>query len=299
MRVETVLCPVDLSPLADRLVALASSVCSCFGARLVIEHNLDTAPPASLGVSWMWSRDHRTSTSDHDHTAAHRIRECLDAVPAGIEKEARLTRGPLDETVLHLARALPADLILMGSHGWGGPHHRSLTERIIRLTRCSVLAVDENVVRDFSFLCVPEGREEKDRDIVVPVDFSAASLAVAEMASEIARDRSIGLDFLCDVDRVRGGRRRVERLRERVDRITGGKETFPVRYHVLSGNPLEGIVEFCRNTCTSLIMMATRPAGLTGLRGGGLPRALLHMSPAPVWYIPPAVWRRRASARAA
>lgn len=296
MKIGTVLCPVDLSPLADRIVALASSVCACFGARLVIEHNLDTAPPASFGVSWMWSRDHRGATADHDADAQRRIRECLETVPAGIPREARLTRGPLDAALLHLARALPADLILMGSHGWGSAHHRSLTERIIRISSCSVLAADENTVHDFSFLCAPAGGEAGAREarIVVPVDFSPGSFAVASMAAQIARKRPVGIDLLCP-DRTGSDNRGMARLKESMDRLPAAADRITVRYHTMSWDPLEGIVEFCRRTSAALVMIPTRAGALAALRGGGLPRALLHMSPAPVWFVPTAVWRRAAS----
>jgi len=51
--IKTVLCPVDFSPLSERSVHLATEICRRTGAKLVLEHNLECCPPASLGVGWM------------------------------------------------------------------------------------------------------------------------------------------------------------------------------------------------------------------------------------------------------
>ena len=45
MPIHTVLCPTDFSPLSQRAVSLAARICRRFGARLVLEHNLDPRPP--------------------------------------------------------------------------------------------------------------------------------------------------------------------------------------------------------------------------------------------------------------
>ena len=57
MEMRTVLCPVDFSGRSGRELSLARDVCREFGARLVLEHNLDPRPPSFLTVTWMWSED--------------------------------------------------------------------------------------------------------------------------------------------------------------------------------------------------------------------------------------------------
>jgi hypothetical protein len=57
MRIRTVLCPVDFTSKTGRELELAKQVCGFFGARLVVEHNLDPRPPNFLTVTWMWSEE--------------------------------------------------------------------------------------------------------------------------------------------------------------------------------------------------------------------------------------------------
>jgi len=116
IEIRTVLCPVDLSPLSERALELAISVARKVRARLVLEHNLDSRPPGYLGVSWMWSQEHETEERAKADRGDRHVRELLARVPAELRPEARVTRGPIADALLHLTRDLPADLMVMGTH---------------------------------------------------------------------------------------------------------------------------------------------------------------------------------------
>ena len=125
---ETVLCPVDFSPLSERAFELAVAVCQKTGARLVLHHNLGTRPPNFLTVSWMWSEDHEAAEEELAASAPDRLEELFTRIPEGVEYEAKITRAPTDTALLYLADELPADLIIMGTHGVSDAEHQSLTE---------------------------------------------------------------------------------------------------------------------------------------------------------------------------
>jgi len=127
MQIRTVLCPIDFTELSDRAMRLAVEICQRYGARLVFHHNLDVRPPNYLSVAWMWSETHEAEEEEKAAKVPERLEEIFDRVPPAIQYEARVTRGPMDTSLLYLARELPADLIVMGSHGWTDSAHRSLT----------------------------------------------------------------------------------------------------------------------------------------------------------------------------
>jgi nucleotide-binding universal stress UspA family protein len=134
MEIGTVLCPVDFTSETGRELALARQICERWGSRLVVEHNLDPRPPNFLTVTWMWSEEFENREEEKLNEAQLRLRRLLQELSESVECEAKLTRGPIDESLLFLVRELPADLLVMGSHGWSTAEHRSVTEKMI--TKC-------------------------------------------------------------------------------------------------------------------------------------------------------------------
>ncbi len=179
--IQTVLCPVDLSPLSERALQVAIAVCQRFGARLVLEHNLDSLPPGLLGVSWMYSQEQNAGERDQVRRADEALRRLLSEIPPALAPEAKVTQGPVAEAVLHLARELPAELLVMGTHGPSNPEHHSLTEDIVRQAPCAVLTLTEEVdtkavVRGLA------GETAAPGSLLLPVDLSARSRAALDWA---------------------------------------------------------------------------------------------------------------------
>ncbi len=44
--IKTVLCPLDFSALSDQELRLAGQICERFGARMILQHNIDCMPPS-------------------------------------------------------------------------------------------------------------------------------------------------------------------------------------------------------------------------------------------------------------
>jgi universal stress protein A len=180
-----VLCPVDFSPLSQRSLRLAIEMCRRTGARLVLEHNLDSPPPSYLGVGWMWSGEHASQDRDAAQRAVERLQQLFEEIPDDVEYEAKITRGPVDEGVLYVARELSAGMIVIGTHGPSGSEHESVTERLILQAPCPVLTTGESYEPTTVFGATGEPPERLS--VLVPVDFSARSLACARFAMELAR----------------------------------------------------------------------------------------------------------------
>ena len=56
--IKTVLCPVDFSPASEVELNLATQLCERFGARMILQHNIDDVPPVYLANAWMYSETH-------------------------------------------------------------------------------------------------------------------------------------------------------------------------------------------------------------------------------------------------
>ena len=71
--------------------------------------------------------------------------EVADAADkAGVAVETRLVTGIPSEDIVRLGQELPADLIIMGTHGRSGMSHLllgSVAERVVRKAPCPVLTV--------------------------------------------------------------------------------------------------------------------------------------------------------------
>jgi nucleotide-binding universal stress UspA family protein len=130
MKSGTILSPIDFSDLSARELAIAADVARAFGARLVLHHNRMAIAPG-LARAWDWEATHHTENLGEA--------EALAAVPAGVPAEGVISAGPAGLVVLSLAQRLPADLIVIGSHGWSTDEHASLTERVIAGAPCPVL----------------------------------------------------------------------------------------------------------------------------------------------------------------
>jgi len=121
-----ILCPVDFSDLSRHAMVLAAAVARRLGAELTVLH---VAPPATAAGS--------LSTALHDFVAP--------AGAAGIMVHTALAEGDPFTCILEQAQALPADLIVMGTHGRRGFDRwvlGSVTERVLHRAPCPVMTVN-------------------------------------------------------------------------------------------------------------------------------------------------------------
>lgn len=282
MEIRTVLCPIDFTPLSERALSMAVAICQRFGARLVLEHNLDPRPPAFLSVSWMWTEDKGAADQDKARFAEARLREALDRVPKDLPREAKLTRGPVDLGLLEVANRLPADLIVMGSHGWSSAEHRSLTEQILDGAPCPVLTVTQDG-RDDAFL----GTREGERVVaLVPVDLQPHSRTTVAHALALADTVPLALHLL-HVEEGPTERGDLESDRRRLEALVPEERRDQVEFHLRSGPRAAEILRSAEELGARLILMGCHPKGaIERFFTGATARDILHRAPCPVWFEP-------------
>jgi nucleotide-binding universal stress UspA family protein len=174
VKIERILCPVDFSETAQHAIDHALALAAWYGARITALH---TYAPSG--------RDDEVSELRDDVAAEFRGRGS-DQVPVDVLVQA----GNPTRPILDCAGSLPADLIVMGTHGLSGFEHLvlgSVTEKVLRRARCPVFTVPP---RAQATSVLPF------KHLLCAVDFSLASDRALKFACSIADETSAGLTLL-------------------------------------------------------------------------------------------------------
>lgn len=138
---ERILVPVDFSRHSEGAVSHALEFCHTFGARLHLLHVFEqpVTPEVYVG-SW--------STVASFPALEKSLREALVGMAGraevDVETEFHVREGRAVEGILDAAEEIPADLIVIATHGLGGLTHvmlGSVTEKVLRRAGCPVLTV--------------------------------------------------------------------------------------------------------------------------------------------------------------
>jgi nucleotide-binding universal stress UspA family protein len=284
-RIHTILCPVDFTSVTEQTVHLAAQLCRQMKAKLILHHNLGVRPPGYLSVNWMVSEESGEREQKKESEVPERLEELFAQLPEDIECEARVTRAPLDMAVLEVAKVLPADLIVMGSHGWSTPKHRSLTEKVILRAPCTVMTTGAKCGGPETWF-KPRAEKPSELKVLLPVDFSSRTDAQVAFAFELARwmpHRLVLLNVLQQGASAEARREAEERLaalvpEEFLDRVQ------PV---VKTGAATPAIAETAVEEEALFILLAAHRKGpLRRLLFGTATVEVLQESPCPVWFVP-------------
>lgn len=145
--IKTILLPADASECSKKALAYALSFAKRYGARLVALHVIDRR----------WEEQARDALDATEQDAIQTVREGYveearrilqevadTAARDGVAAETRVVTGLPFEDIVRVGRALPADLIIMGTHGRTGVSHAllgSVAENVVRQSPCPVLVV--------------------------------------------------------------------------------------------------------------------------------------------------------------
>jgi nucleotide-binding universal stress UspA family protein len=113
---KKILCPIDLSSCSALALRYAAHLARWSGAEMVGIAVSPAEPPEAFA----------------------------QAATGGTVGRLMVTRGDVVAEILRAARELPADVIVMGTHGWSGLHRLlvgSVTEGVVRQAQCPVLTV--------------------------------------------------------------------------------------------------------------------------------------------------------------
>lgn len=285
VNVRTILCPVDFSEATERQVLFATDLCRLFGARLVLHHNLRALGVGS-GVGWMYSGTHGRPPSEEQ--AGEWLGWILKEHAGGIPAEARLTHGAPTSSVLRVAEAVHADLLVLTAHTGTHDEHMSMSEQILEQAKCAVVALHDAGV-EYALPRFTEPNEAPLR-VLVPTSFSETSTPAVAFAVELAKRFPIELHLL-HIESRRSHEEpdpdRAEDERERLLDMLPEEFEDRAHAHVAAGDPPTEISAMAEKLGTSMIVMGehSRTSLLRWFkRDTG--RSILHQAHCPVWYVP-------------
>lgn len=280
MNLRTVLSAVDLSPVSAREVELATEVCKSFGARLVLVHNL-AGSAAHMAKVWEWGASH-PDLAGAGAKAQERLQELAAQVGSEVPIEICLTHGPVGLVLRQMAAELPADLLVLASHGWGDDEHDSLSERLLNNCPCPILSIQEGRGERHPFRLHKTDGERRPR-VLVPTDFSKAASRAAAYAFELARTLPLEVHLL----HVARSYRTAETARRALESMVPEDLWDRVRCHIRAGDPPKEIVVTARELDVETVMMGEHSRGLLrNLFTRDTAKELLHRAPCAVWFVP-------------
>ncbi|HUF47339.1 MAG TPA: universal stress protein [Vicinamibacterales bacterium] len=180
---KRILCPTDLSESAGRALACAATLARWYEAALTVLHVVPTFDPVAVRPTALDGTLQFVHPPSHDEV----VGELGRVVAAAGADEARLSVEALSGdpvgTIIDHAVAMPADLLVIGTHGRGGFERLmmgSVAEKLLRKAPCPVLTVPPHATG-----VLPA--EVQFKKILCPMDFSPAALQAYGFALDLAR----------------------------------------------------------------------------------------------------------------
>jgi nucleotide-binding universal stress UspA family protein len=182
--IDHVLCPIDFSESSTHALEQAAAVASWYKARLIALHVYSPLVPVpGLPVDDVPGPELQRARNE----ATAFVESVLGSRTAA---NVFVEVGQPVRSILEQASRLPADLIVMGTHGVSGFERLllgSVTEKILRKATCPVLTVPP---RAHVTSRLPFAR------VLCAVDFSEWSVAAVELASSLAQQSGAALELL-------------------------------------------------------------------------------------------------------
>lgn len=178
-----ILCPTDLSESSVRPLTYAAALIRWYKAQLTVLHVVPTFEPMLVRSASLDEAVQMVSPVSREEVLAE-LRRVVDTAGAGsINATLAAEAGDPSRTIVDQAVAIPADLVVMGTHGRSGFERfmiGSVAEKVLRKAPCPVLMVPPHVTA-----MLPA--EVRFKNILCPMDFSPSALQAFGFALDLAR----------------------------------------------------------------------------------------------------------------
>ena len=246
--VKRILCPTDFSDYSTRSLRQAVALARWFGSEIRVLHVVPPILPAPVPSE-------KTRRGQAEEELAQFVASVLHE-PVVVKTQVR--EGTPWREIEAEARALPADLIVMGTHGRSGFEHLvlgSVTEKLLRRAPCPVLTVCHGQK--------PSAKRQLFRRIVCAADLTDDSAHTISFALSMAEENEARVVLLHVLDgRLEAGSLRrdleafaLERLRRAVP--DEARDLCAVDERVAAGKPHGEIVRVAAEEGADLIVMGT------------------------------------------
>lgn len=183
VQISRILCPVDFSEFSRRALEHAVALARWYGAQVTVFH-VYTAPQPLVAVTGTPGDIPLLPPVQPEEVMEEVRRFCAPVMAGAATPEILVEEGDPARRIAAQAERIPADLLIMGTHGRGGFERLflgSVTEKVLRMARCPVLTVPPPAER------APSG-PVLYKTILCPLDFSDASMRALEYALSLAKE---------------------------------------------------------------------------------------------------------------
>ena len=192
--INRILCAVDFSDLSLDALRHGLVLARWYSARLTVFHVYQASQPLAVDVPVSVPV---FVQADADKIAEEVRRFCAPLLaPSEQSVEIMVRPGDAAKEIRQEAERLPADLLILGTHGRSGFERLflgSVTEKLIRSTRVPVLTIPPPV---------REPGSPVYKTILCPLDFSDASIRALEYALSLAQEADARLILLHVIEDV-------------------------------------------------------------------------------------------------
>jgi nucleotide-binding universal stress UspA family protein len=302
LNIQNIIVPIDFSKMSVQAIQIAKQLARRFGASIHLAHvrqfnyAADLMAPVPLMVPFAFTA--------YEHDAARSVLKELEEVASecGVSSatcEVLSGAPPFDE-ICRLGQTIPADLIVMPTHGRTGLKHvflGSTAERIVQHSSCPVLVTRGNSAQS------KNGSRLRIKTILIPVDFSNCSreglrYAIAfanEFGAKIILVHATYLGYIYSSEGTaiydipglqKAARKTAERkMRELVRSINFGAVKFETAF--TDGSPAIDICAFAKDHDVDLIITSTHGfTGFTHVLIGSIAEQVVRHAPCSVLVVP-------------
>jgi nucleotide-binding universal stress UspA family protein len=299
--IRNILVPIDFSMMSVQAIKTATRMARRFGATIHLAHvrqsdyaGFSAPAPPMVPFSLI------TYEQDGEERVLKELRALAREYGVSSATCHILCGGPAFDEICRLAQGIPADLIVMPTHGRTGLKHvflGSTAERVVRHSPFPVLVVRQKKQE------LPARRTFTARRILVPVDFSSCSREGLQYAAGFAKEVGakiillhatyLGYIYSSEGNAIynvramqAAARESAERqMRELVREVKFGRVKLENIF--TEGSPVLDICAFAKDHDVDLIITSTH--GFTGLKHvliGSIAEQVVRRAPCSVLVVP-------------
>ena len=298
IQIRRILCPVDLSEFSRHALEHAALLARWYDSELVVLHvyAIQTTPALAGGPEPLVVPVALPPPGELRQQAVDSLaRFTAGLVAAGAAVRCEVEAGDPRRAILAAAASLPADLLVLGTHGRSGFDRLvlgSVTEKVLRKAACPVLTVPPPVTGT-------AGAPVLFKRILCPVDFSESSMNALGYALSLAQESDATLllmhvvesfpspdpEVLPDLDFSAYERSLAASARERLAAAVPDEARSWCTPEVLvtSGKPYRQILEAVEQRDVHLIVMGVKGRNpLDLMLFGSTTQHIVRQAPCPV-----------------
>jgi nucleotide-binding universal stress UspA family protein len=302
LNVQNIIVPIDFSKMSVQAIEIAKQLARRLRAsiHLAHAHQFNYAADFMAPVPPMVPFSIMPYEQNGERTALKELRKVASECGVSSASCRVLSGAPPFDEICRLAQTIPADLVVMPTHGRTGLKHvflGSTAERIVQHSSCPVL------VTRGSALQANNGPRFRIKTILVPVDFSSCSreglrYAIAfasEFGAKIILVHATYLGYLYSAEGnaiydipglQKAARKTAERkMRELVRCVNFGAVKYQTAF--TDGSPVIDICSFAKDHDVDLIITSTHGfTGFTHVLIGSIAEQVVRHSPCSVLVVP-------------